>query len=324
MGRTTFINKYADSGNVAQSTHEERKLINERNREYREPRRAQRKAKNIFKLHGGDSTDLRPNNGPRSTTAWKKQTSYDSKIFQSIENVDLSEPPPNNRICLEPPHPQSAVVNVCPRLGSPIDPFDTSSVPPTATVLQLLRYYKEVYYTSLWTRIWYAFDGDLDTWGIVRCPPEQIILECMHNRARIYTLLADLGCQLKYTEGLNPRVNTYHLIQRAMQSFREEFETSPKVDGGMLCDALHLYLAESAINQEEAAKAHLAGLRAIVQRIIDQGDRIIKPQAALVALVDVGLSKQLLSDPAKVRERTPEFLGELDMGHLKSRVYSTD
>lgn len=316
MKRTTFINKYADSGNVAQSTHEERRLINERNREHRKPQRSKKKSQ---KKQQHDTGSMEPCSGHAQVitavnTLITASPSDDVPTVLAKDKVSVfdKEAPPHS------PRSQSVMLQVFRSPGNSIDPFNASTISPNDTTIQLLRYYKQVYYTVLWDRVRHAFNGDIASYGIIRCPPEEIVLECMQNRARIYTLLANLACQIKYTNKDTCCLDTDDLIQKAMQAFLEEFRTKVRIDGDMICNALHLYLAVSAIDQTEAANAHLRGLLAIIQRIIDQGDRIIKPQAALVAIVDLNLSKRLLLDPTQVCEREAKLLGAIDIQYLKS------
>ena len=281
MKRTTFINKHVDSSNVARSTHQERRQINERNREYR------------------GSKFIGPNEAKVQARQVKKSDST-----SSITSLNLDEagtfvsvaPAANTRESASALEPQasSALLRVGP--GHTADPFDTSSVPINSSVIRLLRYYKEVHYTYLWSKIYTALDGKVDKKAIVRSSPEQVILQCMENQSRMNSLLAHIACHLSNEEGTNLAANSLTLLQRGTASLRKEFRSrGSKVNCDILVDALHLYLAAVALNQQDATRAHLAGVKAILKSMIEQGVRISTSRICMLALVDAELPYQLLS-----------------------------
>lgn len=289
MMKITFINKYADSSNIACSTHQERRRINERSREHRGSQRlsqieAKTQASPIQSSYPQIET---PPNPARAATASNKTDSTQSLTGHSAPLKQQAS---------------HAIIRAVP--GNTVDPFGTSSVPITSVVIRLLRYYKEVYYASLWDEVYAALHGKVRKETIARCSPERVILECMENQSRMNTLLADIGCHWLNEDGIDPAINSLQLLQRGTTSLREEFRSKgSNVDCNILLDALHLCLAVTALGQQDAAQAHLDGLKAIIKRILAQGAAISISHASMLALVDPEISCLLLSRRTSAAEQ---------------------
>lgn len=281
MKKVTFINKYADSNDVARSTHQERKEINERNREYRGPKRG-RKAKMEAEACRGTGSGPIARRTPSHLEGPEVTAHRTAKTDHVYIAASLHQRASNSIIPVGP--------------SNTADPFDTASVPINSSVVRLLRYYKEVYYKSLWANVHAVLDGKFDKNIIVRCSPEQVILECMESQSRMNSLLADIGCHLSNEVGIDPAINSLQLLQRGTASLRIEFSSKgSNVDCDILLDALHLYLAAVAIDQQDATRAHSAGVKAIIKRMIEEGVPISSSRAGMLALVDPELSFRLLS-----------------------------
>lgn len=281
MKRVTFINKYADSNDVARSTHKERMQINERNREYRG---SKRNRKTEGKDEAFRSTSYDPiTGGPPSHSGGQGVTARrTAKTNDVYITYPLSQRASNSTVPVGP--------------GNATDPFDATSVPINSSVIRLLQYYKEVYYTSLWAKVYAVTNGRLNKDIIVRCSPEKVILECMESQSRMNSLLADIGCHLSNEVGIDPAINSLQLLQRGTASLRMEFMSKgSNVNGDILLDAVHLYLAAEALDQQAATRAHSAGVKAIITRMIEEGIPISTSRAFMLALVDPEISFQLLS-----------------------------
>lgn len=120
------------------------------------------------------------------------------------------------------------------------------------------------------------------------------------------TLLAGAGCHLSNEHGIGSVVNSSQLLQWGTASLREEFRSKgSNVDCDILLNTLHLYIATTALRFQDNAQAHLAGIKAIMQRMLEQGAYISPPLAAMLALIDPQLSYQLLSQhPAEAVEHS--------------------
>ncbi|KAK5079495.1 hypothetical protein LTR70_009454 [Exophiala xenobiotica] len=275
MKKVTFINKYAGSNDVARSTHQERKQINERNREHRGPGRS-RNTKVAAETCRGTAS------GPIT----RRTPSHLEGLEVTVHRTAKTNPV----------HITSSLHIIPVGPGNTADPFDTASVPINSSVLRLLRYYKELYYRALWARVHAVLDGKFNKDIIERCSPEHVILECMESRSRMNSLLADIGCHLSKDVGIDPALNSLQLLQRGTASLRAEFRSkSSNVDCDILLDALHLYLAAVALDQQDATRAHAAGVKAIIKHMVEEGVPIGTARAGMLALVDSELSFQLLS-----------------------------
>ena len=281
MKKVTFINKYVDSNDVARSTHQERKQINERSREYRGPKRmrkAEVKAEACRGAGSGRMTRRTPSHLEEPEVTVHRTAKANHVYITSSLNQRAS----------------NSIVPVGP--GNTVDPFDTTSVPINSSVARLLRYYKEVYYTSLWAKVYAVLDGKFNTAIFLRCSPEQVILECMESQSRMNSLLADIGCNLSNEVVIDPAIDSLQLLQRGTASLRMEFKSKgSNVNCDILLDAVHLYLAAVAIDQQDATRAHSAGVKAIIKRMIEEGVAISTSRAGMLALVDPELSFRLLS-----------------------------
>lgn len=111
----------------------------------------------------------------------------------------------------------------------------------------------------------------------------------------MYCLLADTGCYMKVATTVDLDFAHLQLLQRGTESLREEMALrQSNVDTDTLIDAVHLYLAASRTHREDAAKAHLAGVRAILNDINRRGVPMTAPNVALLALIDADLSYRYL------------------------------
>lgn len=295
----TFINKNSTSSNVGRSTPAERQLINEQSREHRtSARRAHARQRprsdQADGQSGGSSESL-----SRPISSGSRQGQFVFPIAPSNRPLTIANE--RSQLLLQ-PQPRSGP-------GNPIDPFQTSSVLLNHQVVKLLRYFKEVYYLSIWTNVNRVLEGKIDVKTVAPCLPETIILECMENRTRMYCLLADAGCHMKEREAtdMDLALTRLQLIQRGTESLRADMiAKSPNVDSDVLLQALHLYLAAATISLEDAAQAHMKGVKAIIRNIVRQGVPIRASNAAMLALVDVDLSHRLLKviDPASLTDPT--------------------
>lgn len=281
MKRTTFINKHSDSGNVSRSTPEERRRINERNREYRSLRRSTR-ARNVPRP--------RPDEPGQDSVPQTDEIGEQLILAQNLT------------------HGPSSPGSVPSAPGSSIEPFDIAPVPMNTDVARLLRYYKEAYYHCLWSNIEYALESRIKGLVIKRCLPETVIYECMQSRSRMYSLLANTSCHLQHEIDVDSGVNRLQLIQRGTACLRDDLRSNDsRVDHHTLLNAIHLYLAAKSFHQLEAAQAHLAGAKAVLNKLVEQGAPFRAPIAAMTALVDIELSARLLREmPREVLERGDE------------------
>lgn len=283
MGNLTFINKYAGSQDIARSTHQERKQINERNREHRASKRSR-------KPNVAAKTCRSAASGP---VAGRTSSKIERPAVIAHRTAKT-----NSVLATSSFHRRAANSIIPVRPGNTADPFETASVPINSSVIRLLRYYKEVYYTSLWTRVHTALDSKFNHAIIPRCSPDQVIQECTSSQSRMNSLLADIGCHLsnQHQLGIDPAINSLQLLQRGTASLRLEFTTEgSNPDCDILLDALHLYLAAAALDLQDATRAHSAGVRAIIRRMVEEGVPISASRAGMLALVDPGLAFHLLS-----------------------------
>lgn len=176
------------------------------------------------------------------------------------------------------------------------DPFDTVKVPFNATVIMILRYYKDVHYTRLWWEVYTKLDGRVEVGSLAICTPERVIMESLNSESRMRCLLADAGSHLA-RERSDLDIEPFALLQRGTTALRDELN-SKGIDAGeeALYDALHLYLAAAVLQEAESLVAHIAGIRAIIANIVTRGTKIGRALAALLSLVDVNLSQELLED----------------------------
>lgn len=296
----TFINKDSTSQNVARSTPAERRLINEQSREHRGSARAASARSRVRQR-------LRPSEIrlPLPSLPDEETSGGIGELAARVNDRrrcgrELVPALPQTSTLLTATNTTSIHVRVPsgePRSnpGHPIDPFQTSSIHFNASVIHLLRYYKEVYYDVIWESITTALLGKIDATTIPRCTAERVVIECMENRTRMYCLLADTGCYMKVATTVDVEFTQLQLLQRGTESLREEMALrESNVDTDILIDAMHLYLAALRTNREDATKAHLAGVRAILREMIKRGVPMTAPNLALLALVDVDLSYRCL------------------------------
>ena len=284
MRRTTFINKTPESSNVSRLTAEERRRINERNREHRHPHRAL------------VSSSTQQQSGSRSSFAQARSDGGQGPVSNE-DNIEgqlaLAQALSSGRLQVT----DAPLI----RRSAP-DPFDAVSVPLNSQVIRLLRYYKDAYYICLWGNIEYVTGPRFKDRTIQRCTPERVIYECMHARSRMYALLASIACHLQHEVQDHTGINGLALIQRGTIALQEDLRNDSRVTPQFLVCAIHLYLAAKSYQQLEAARAHLAGAKGMLRELIRQKTPLRAPTAGLAALIDVDLAYQLLDDMSPEQE----------------------
>lgn len=284
MQRATFINKTANSGNVSRSTPAERRQINERNRAHRRAARRDR---------SGHTSET-------ETSDFDSPAPAETAVLQGSTESEIAE-----QLMLAKTFVPSFSTGISRTVGSPHDPFETSSIPLNGQVVKLLRYYKEAYYLCLWAGISFALEERLGRIEIPRASPEAVIIECMSNRTRMYALLANAACHLQHDVETGNGISRLRLIQRGTAALREDMRAN---DGYASVDtlvaAIHLYMASKAYHQAEAAQAHLQGAKAILRKLLEQRTPINLAQLGLCAVIDIELVTQLLRNvsPAELNK----------------------
>lgn len=288
MKEVTFINKTIDSSEVSRSTPDERKRINERNREHRSHRRNT----TIKKPH-----EVR--NGVQMTSE------EGTKLSSSRNTLAANSSPPASGMTRNDTEPADSSQFRCPLTGITIgglgDPFDTFSIPMIAEDWQLIQFYRDVYYKRLWTTVSAILGTALDQLNLSRCSPEVVINECLRIPSRMWSLLASASCNLQHST--NTKDRSLLLVESGTASLRNDLQNL-ELDRHSLLTSIHLHLAASSLNQDRIAEAHLKGARAILKELINRGVVIPPPTLGVAALVDGQLASRMLE--AKTYEEDEE------------------
>lgn len=271
MGTVTFINKYAGEGSVSRSTPSERRQINARSREHRRRHRSTVSER----TPDDDSVQHKEQAGTILTTTAASRAVARRKASAT-----------------QLPVPGLSVERV---IGRSTDPFNVTSVPMNSTVMTLLRFYKDFVYTDLWAETYALLEGKIRQDALLRCTPQAVILESMHDSTRMRCLLAHVACWLDKAKIRHEAIHPLVFLQQGTESLRQELSRKgQKANVQLLCDAIHLAMAAKEMNAEDAREAHGIGTKAIVQGLIDQGIAVQTPLSALVTMIDFDLGCYLL------------------------------
>lgn len=287
MKEITFINKTANSGEVYRSTPEERKRINERNREHRAKRRNV-----VLPVSSMSQSDVQSGS--------KAEDILSRSALPSSVAVDQTA---ITMISTEAPPAAKAAQLVCPLTGITIgglgDPFDTFAIPMTTEDWRLIQFYKDVYYKRLWAAVNMVLSAAFNHLDFSRCPPDVVIRECLQIPSRMWSLLASASCNLQHNTSV--REKSLLLVNSGTASLRNDLQQS-QVDRHSLLTSIHLHLAARSLKQDNVADAHLKGARAILRELIRQGVVIPPPTLGMVALVDKLTATRMLEGNASSEE----------------------
>lgn len=279
MKEITFINKTANSGEVYRSTPEERKRINERNREHRAKHRNV-----VVRVSSKPQSDVQ--SGPEAEDMSSRSAlSSIATVDQTAIRTASTEASPTAK----------AAQLVCPLTGITIgglgDPFDTFSIPMTAEDWRLIQFYKDVYYKRLWAAVTVVLSAAFSHLDLTRCPPDVVISECLRIPSRMWSLLASASCNLQHDTRV--REKSLLLVNSGAASLRNDLQQS-QVDRHSLLTSIHLHLAARSLKQDNVANAHLKGARAILRELVRQGVVIPPPTLGMFALVDRPIATRML------------------------------
>lgn len=287
MKEITFINKTTSSREVSRSTPEERKRINERNREHRARRRnaTDRDTPHLLtsvKFEPQGSFELSRLRGSSATISYPQQA-------QEVPSTELNV--------------KKTPQLVCPLTNTTFaDPFNTFSIPMTSERWQVIQFYRDIYYKRLWRTVTAILGTVLDRFEFTRCTPDFVITECLQIPSRMWSLLASSSCNLQHET--NMKMKSIVLVDSGTASLRNDLQNS-KLDKNSLLTSIHLHLAAHSLNQNQIAEAHLNGARAILRELIRLGDVLPPPTLGMVALVDSELAAHLLERQAREQEGQP-------------------